>query len=577
MKSEAVAMTKLVILGIASLVFLAGCGSGTSQSLNNQPPNPTPAITTISPTSAVATGAAFTLTVNGTNFVASSVVNFAGVARTTTFVSATQLTAAIPAAAIATAVTAAVTVTNPSPGGGTSNAVNFTIAATNPTPTITTISPTSAVVTGGPFTLTVNGTNFLANSVVNFAGVAPTITGVSATQLIAAIPAAAIATAGTATVTVANPAPGGGTSNAVNFTITALPGPPWVSTGTMSFQRFGHTATLLVDGQVLVAGGAWNGAAPCEIYNPSTHGWTTTGTMNTSARALHTATLLQNGKVLVAGGSDSFPGFNITATAELFDPSTGAWTSTAPMNHSRAYHAATMLADGRVLVSGGVGDQTAEIYDPTTGTWTSTPNMQYMRVSHTSTLLPNGRVLVAQGGSTVAEEYDPTTGAWSSAGTVPTFGSPSDLTATLLLDGTVLTAGGCAGFQADFCLGTMYADADSFTPATLAWAATSQFMSTTRTQHTATLLGDGKVLVAGSQEAGVVFSDNFQLSSAELYDPATSSWSAASPMIVGRSRHTATLLNDKTVLVVGGVTDIYCDDVYCNVKTVASSAELFTP
>jgi N-acetylneuraminic acid mutarotase len=90
-------------------------------------------------------------------------------------------------------------------------------------------------------------------------------------------------------------------------------------------------------------------------------------------------------------------------------------------------------------------------------------------------------------------------------------------------------------------------------------------------------LGDGKVLVAGSQEAGVIFSDNFQLNSAELYDPATSSWSAAPSMIVGRSHHTATLLNDKTALVVGGVTDIYCDDVNCSVKTVASSAELFTP
>jgi hypothetical protein len=548
-----------------------------SQSLNNQPSNPIPTTSTISPTSAVDTGAAFTLTVNGTNFVASSVVNFAGVARTTTFVSATQLTAAIPAAAIATAGTAAVTVTNPSPGGGTSDPLTFTITATNPTPTITTISPTSAAAGGAAFTLTVNGTNFVASSVVDFAGVAGTITAVSATQLTVAIPAATIATAGTAAVTVTNPAPGGGTSNAVNFFISA-PGPAWVSTGTMSFQRFGHTATLLVDGQVLVAGGAWNGAAPCEIYNPSTHGWTTTGTMNTSARALHTATLLQNGKVLVAGGSDQFPGFSATATAELFDPSTGAWTSTAPMTEARAYHKATMLPDGRVLVSGGIADQTAEIYDPTTETWARTPNMQYMRSSHASTLLPNGRVLVAQGGySTVAEEYDPTTGAWNGAGTVPTVGSPSDLTATLLLDGTVLTAGGCYGYQADFCLGTIYPDADLFTPTTLVWAGAKAFMSTARTQHTATLLGDGRVLVAGSQEAGVIFSDNFQLNSAELYDPATSSWSAAPSMIVGRSRHTATLLNDKTVLVVGGVTDIYCDDIFCSVKTVTSSAELFTP
>ncbi|HWZ77655.1 MAG TPA: hypothetical protein VNX87_14025, partial [Candidatus Sulfotelmatobacter sp.] len=286
----------------------------------------------------------------------------------------------------------------------------------------------------------------------------------------------------------------------------------------------------------------------------------------------------QNGKVLVTGGTEGLPGFSVTPTAELFDPSTGTWTYTASMNHGRGFHAATMLLDGRVLITGGIGDQTAEIYDPTTGTWTSTPNMQYMRVAHTSTLLPDGRVLVAQGGySNVAEMYDPTTGAWSSAGTVPTFGSPSFLSATLLTDGTVLTVGGCVGFypQSDIC-GQTLADVDSFDPAAVAWAAKSQ-MGTARTEHTATLLGNGKVLVAGSQESGVIYSDNFQLSSAELYDPVSSSWSVASPMIVGRSHHTATLLNDKTVLVVGGVTDIYCDDINCSVKTVASSAELFTP
>ena len=113
MMSDAVAMRKLVILGIVSLAFLVGCGGGTSQSYNNQPPppsgsNPTPTITTISPNSAVAGGAAFTLTINGTNFVAASMVNFGGTARTTTYVSATQLTAAIPAAAIVSAGTAAV-------------------------------------------------------------------------------------------------------------------------------------------------------------------------------------------------------------------------------------------------------------------------------------------------------------------------------------------------------------------------------------------------------------------------------------------------------------------------------------
>jgi len=152
MNSQAVLMRALVILGIASLAFLGGCGGGTSQSFNQPPPasgsNPTPMISTISPTSAVA-GAPFTLTINGTNFVAASMVNFGGTAPTTTFVSAVQLTVAIPAAAIPSAGTATVIVTNPAPGGGTSNAVNFTITKTPPLPVAVAVSPTSATVQAG--------------------------------------------------------------------------------------------------------------------------------------------------------------------------------------------------------------------------------------------------------------------------------------------------------------------------------------------------------------------------------------------------------------------------------------------
>ena len=145
MNNNAVLRRMLVISGIMSLLFLAGCGGSTSQSLNNQPPTPT--ITTISPNSAAAGDAAFTLTITGTNFVAASVVNFGGAARTTAFVSATQLTAVVAVAAIVTAGIVEVTVTNPAPGGGTSNAVNFTITSasgTNPVPTINSLSPSCA-------------------------------------------------------------------------------------------------------------------------------------------------------------------------------------------------------------------------------------------------------------------------------------------------------------------------------------------------------------------------------------------------------------------------------------------------
>ena len=169
----------------------------------------------------VAGGAAFTLTVNGAGFVSGAAVKWNGANRTTTFVSATQLQAAITAADIATAGTTQVTVFNPTPGGGNSNAVSFTISASNPVPTITSISPSSVVAGNAAFTLTVNGMGFVSGAALKWNGASRTTTFVSATQLQAAITAADIATAGTAQVTVFNSTPGGGTSNAIIFTISA--------------------------------------------------------------------------------------------------------------------------------------------------------------------------------------------------------------------------------------------------------------------------------------------------------------------------------------------------------------------
>jgi YVTN family beta-propeller protein len=229
MKSETVAMRKRVILGIVSLAFLAGCGGGTSQSLSQPPPasgsNPTPTIITISPNTTGAGGAGFTLTVTGTNFVAASTVNFGGTAPATTFVSNTQLTAAIPAAAIASAGTPAVTVTNPVPGGGTSNAVNFAITSgPNPVPTINSLDENCVPAGGHAFNLGVSGSNFVASSIVRWNGSdRPTTVLYSfGTPLLSAqISASDIAAAGTAAVTVFNPAPGGGSSNPLMLSIPA--------------------------------------------------------------------------------------------------------------------------------------------------------------------------------------------------------------------------------------------------------------------------------------------------------------------------------------------------------------------
>ena len=182
------------------------------------PPNPLPTTTSLSPTSRNVGDGAFTLTVNGTNFVANSVVRWAGSDRVTTFVSATQLTAAIPTTDLTTTGAKAVTVFNPAPAGGTSNAQTLTVN-TNPVPTTTSISPPTKIVGEGAFTLTVNGTNFVGNSVVRLDGTARATTFVSATQLTASILATDVAAFGTRSITVLNPAPGGGTSNVQTLTV----------------------------------------------------------------------------------------------------------------------------------------------------------------------------------------------------------------------------------------------------------------------------------------------------------------------------------------------------------------------
>src|SRR6266699_5517216 len=205
------------------LVLFAATGSALAA-------NPT--ITSISPSSCLAGSPQFALTVNGTNFVNGAKVNWNGTPLTTGFVSSTKLADVVPAANVATAGTAQVTAKNPT--GSPSNAVTFTI--NNPVPTITSLNPSSSPGCG-QFTLTVNGTNFVTTSSVRWNGTALTTTFVSSTQLTATVTAALVASPGTASVTVVNPPPGGGTSNAQTFTINVSPAPvitsPLTATGTV--------------------------------------------------------------------------------------------------------------------------------------------------------------------------------------------------------------------------------------------------------------------------------------------------------------------------------------------------------
>jgi hypothetical protein len=202
--------------GAQTATLLINDGAG-SQTVQLETDNPVPTLTSFSPSSAIAGSAGFPLTVTGTNFVMTSVVNWAGSPRATAFVSATQITATINTADVAKAGAFKVTVTNPAPGGGTTAAHTFVVD--NPVPTLTSISPSSATHGGPAFTLTAMGAGYVPGSTIEWNGRKLATTYVSSTTLTGTVPAAAIKTAGTASVTVVNSAPGGGTSAPATFTI----------------------------------------------------------------------------------------------------------------------------------------------------------------------------------------------------------------------------------------------------------------------------------------------------------------------------------------------------------------------
>lgn len=263
-----------------------------------------------------------------------------------------------------------------------------------------------------------------------------------------------------------------------------------------------------------------------------------TGSMGTP-RAYHTATLLKTGKVLVVGGSD---GSLAQATAELYDPATGLFTATGNLVTARQQHSATMLADGKVLIVGGVNLGStllsAEVYDPATGTFTVTGSLTDARSDHSATLLPSGKVLVVSGrnlGNYVAsaEVFDPAAGTFSATTGAP-LAARATHTATLLGNGKVLVAG---GFRA-----SALASTELYDPATGTFAAAAS-MSAARSYHTATLLAAGQVLMAGGSDSAA----------AELYNPTADTFTATGNLIAVRNFwHSATLLTTGKVLVCGG-------------------------
>src|SRR6266498_3665411 len=266
----------------------------------------------------------------------------------------------------------------------------------------------------------------------------------------------------------------------------------------------------------------------------------TNGAPLKTERYLHTATVLPDGKVLVAGGialDSSAP------PVELFDPATGTWTSTNGLNVARSSHTATLLPNGNVLVAGGFGGvgfalTNAELYAPATGTWTNTGSMNKKRGDHTAILRPDGKLLLMGGADenrsaiSVVDVYDPNTGVWTTNGSLNV---PGD-TYTLLPDGKVLVAGSSDG--------SAVGNAELYDPLTGKSTPTGRLV-TARIGHTATRLPNGRVVIAGGYRFGI-------LSSAEVYDPLRGEWTSTGEMTTNRIWHTATLLVNGNVLVVGG-------------------------
>ncbi len=335
----------------------------------------------------------------------------------------------------------------------------------------------------------------------------------------------------------------------------------FAATGIMAQARFDHTATVLPNGKVLVIGGgglnSGDALASAELFNPADGTFTATGSMVT-ARLRHTATLLANGKVLVTGGFDS-SGQDL-ASAELFDPATGSFNVTGPMKTARALHTATLLATGKVLVVGGdngagEGLATAELFDPTSGSFTATGSIVTVigSESQTAILLANGKVLVAGGLAflfaplSTAQMYDPLTGAFIATGSMAT--ERTFHTATLLPSGKVFFDGG-KDSQAE-----SIATAELFDPGSGSFTSAGS-MGAPRDSHTATLLPSGEVLVAGGVEhvtCGDECGINDTLWTTELFNPAQLNFTGAGSLGTARAHHTATLLQNGEVLVVGGL------------------------
>lgn len=568
-----------------------------------------PFVVALEPTTGPSSGGT-AVTVEGDDLFSSDTqVSFGGVVATSLrFVSGTRAVAVSPPQGAASVVNVGVSTRHGTSRSASWTQYSYAPVGPSPLPDARPVDPAVGPPAGGT-EVEIRGSALYPLTRVTFGGNPATIRWSASNSVVAVAPPH---TPGTVDVLVETPA---GDTRAGTYTYSHPTG-LWQPTGRLAHGRYSHTATLLDGiackrndaapppvycGKILVTGGttaflrenADTSLSSSELYDPSSGTWTTTGAM-AEARFGHTATLLPDGKVLVVGGFQLRMG--VLATAEVYDPETGRWSTAGTLADKRFAHTATLLDGpacaaaspparcGKVLVTGGTqthGGRTplasTELYDPALGTatdlptpvaaWSRSGSLGTPRADHTATLLPNGKVLVAAGGvqespedtflyppTNSAEIYDATSGTWSptSSLAIPRLAH----TATLLDGqqcgshcGKVLVVGGVIsgyGREGSNQRPVFLASVEVFDPSTESWSALDS-LHAARGGHGVATLADGTVLVAGAGMSFDVHTDLYRAkSSSESFNPATGRWSYAGDMATSRGVPTATVVDGPT-------------------------------
>jgi hypothetical protein len=367
-------------------------------------------------------------------------------------------------------------------------------------------------------------------------------------------------------------------------TLTGSPDTGVVAPNALQFARALSASLVDADnnnsaGDVLITGGG-AGTLTAASGLASTERWdfrrmaVTAGPNMTTARALHSTVRLNDGRVLVIGGADQLG--TVLSSCEIYDPTTNSFTATGSMGTSRILHGASMLADGRVMVAGGTSTltpdvtaaitgtlQSAEIYNPATGTWSNTQNIGGRRLAPALTLLSNGQVMVSGGvavtiffgipigasSTTAVQRWNPTTSGWTNGANMAQGRAGHQYNQVTLNDGRVLMTG---GLNVPSLLAATTAapisGAEVYNPTTNSWQTVN--MPTVRALHSATVLADGRVAACGGAQGTLLVP--ISIANVDVFNPATNTWSSAPALTGARASHTANLVPDGTLVLMGG-------------------------